>query len=574
MKKRSKERYGEIDKTNLLLESKDISMAYSDPGISLDRILNDQDNSISLNPLSLPGLSKVIQETLTNRYHLFYFIIYTFLSLSFHYLINQNLSLPYMDEIFHIPQVQKYCNGNYTNYDPKLTTPPGLYLLTLPFAYIFNCNIMSLRLFNVILGLKLYFIIAVLLKTIDYQFNIKNKEAEKNDKLLSLITFTISLFPINFFYHHLYYTDTLSTIIILLSFLLSLYNYHWWNNLLGLLSLTVRQTNIIWMLFIMIFAICLEVNKLDNNKIVKENKNKDKEGVTKLLLNKPSEFFKDGGKILVLFLIFLIFLITNDRKIQLLPKVIEMLKQNFINLCFNVILPYSLILFSFASFILWNKGIVLGDKSNHIPTLHFTQLFYFLTFTSTLLWPYLLTSLSMSSILNHFSQYIRSFFKSFKIMLLNLISLFVILLIIHKFTIHHPFLLSDNRHISFYIWKNLFRYHPLLPYLYAPLYHFLIYSWYQTQYLPSTKPFLLWFGYFCTISLSLIPSPLLELRYFILPFLFLRIVLLQNKRRLNWYKVITELTMYLISNLCIAYLFLFKPFYWPSEPGILQRFMW
>jgi alpha-1,2-glucosyltransferase len=35
---------------------------------------------------------------------------------------------PYMDEIFHIPQSQKYCRGNFTEWDPKITTFPGLYL--------------------------------------------------------------------------------------------------------------------------------------------------------------------------------------------------------------------------------------------------------------------------------------------------------------------------------------------------------------------------------------------------------------------------------------------------------------
>jgi alpha-1,2-glucosyltransferase len=28
--------------------------------------------------------------------------------------INDNVNKPYMDEIFHIPQAQQYCLGNYT----------------------------------------------------------------------------------------------------------------------------------------------------------------------------------------------------------------------------------------------------------------------------------------------------------------------------------------------------------------------------------------------------------------------------------------------------------------------------
>jgi hypothetical protein len=30
-------------------------------------------------------------------------------------IINQNVNEPYMDEIFHIPQAQIYCTGNYSH---------------------------------------------------------------------------------------------------------------------------------------------------------------------------------------------------------------------------------------------------------------------------------------------------------------------------------------------------------------------------------------------------------------------------------------------------------------------------
>ena len=32
------------------------------------------------------------------------------------------------DEIFHVPQTQKYCRGLFTEWDPKITTFPGLYV--------------------------------------------------------------------------------------------------------------------------------------------------------------------------------------------------------------------------------------------------------------------------------------------------------------------------------------------------------------------------------------------------------------------------------------------------------------
>lgn len=33
------------------------------------------------------------------------------------------------DEVFHIPQAQKYCQGKFKEWDDKITTPPGLYVL-------------------------------------------------------------------------------------------------------------------------------------------------------------------------------------------------------------------------------------------------------------------------------------------------------------------------------------------------------------------------------------------------------------------------------------------------------------
>ena len=46
-------------------------------------------------------------------------------------LINTTVPDPYMDEVFHVPQAEKYCSGNFTHWDNKITTLPGLYLLSI-----------------------------------------------------------------------------------------------------------------------------------------------------------------------------------------------------------------------------------------------------------------------------------------------------------------------------------------------------------------------------------------------------------------------------------------------------------
>lgn len=41
-------------------------------------------------------------------------------------LVNTIIPDPYMDEIFHVPQMQQYCRGHSREWDSKITTPPGL----------------------------------------------------------------------------------------------------------------------------------------------------------------------------------------------------------------------------------------------------------------------------------------------------------------------------------------------------------------------------------------------------------------------------------------------------------------
>ncbi|KAK7028993.1 glucosyltransferase [Paramarasmius palmivorus] len=65
------------------------------------------------------------------------------------------------------------------------------------------------------------------------------------------------------------------------------------------------------------------------------------------------------------------------------PRVVPDLLPSFV--------PYTLVLAAFGAFVVWNKGIVLGDKSNHIPALHIPQLYYFAAFSTAFGWPVLIS---------------------------------------------------------------------------------------------------------------------------------------------------------------------------------------
>lgn len=181
--------------------------------------------------------------------------------------VNREVPKPYLDEVFHIRQAQAYWGGNWTTWDPKITTPPGLYLASIfslkvlePFVRFvgewepIGATVFGLRGFNyLILTLLLPLRLATLLRAI-WQRN-QGKGNFRQEGQIAHIALNICLFPVLFFFGALYYTDVYSVITVLGT-------CYWhqrqaeaasaisiWNLLIvlnGLLSLSLRQTNIFW----------------------------------------------------------------------------------------------------------------------------------------------------------------------------------------------------------------------------------------------------------------------------------------------------------------------------------------
>ena len=72
-------------------------------------------------------------------------------------LFAQRVNEAYMDEIFHVPQAQAYCNGQWRHWDDKITTFPGLYIVAVGFDALAaraigngyaGCNLTALRAVN------------------------------------------------------------------------------------------------------------------------------------------------------------------------------------------------------------------------------------------------------------------------------------------------------------------------------------------------------------------------------------------------------------------------------------------
>lgn len=75
--------------------------------------------------------------------------------------------------------------------------------------------------------------------------------------------------------------------------------------------------------------------------------------------------------------------------------------------------------------------------------------------------------------------------------------------------------------------------------------------------------------YFLATAATLIPAPLIEFRYYTIPFFFLILHSHVDDDR-SW---LLMGIMYLAINIFTIYLFLFRPFSWVHETGV-QRFIW
>jgi alpha-1,2-glucosyltransferase len=183
------------------------------------------------------------------------FSLVTILYATWLYQVNTSLPEPYLDEVFHVAQAQAYCAGDFRRWDPKITTPPGLYLL----SYLIHqtkhcilggsyCALANLRWLN---SLVASFVIPA---QVWHVYSLSELGHDRRTSFHTVIN--IALFPLIFFFSALYYTDVCS-----LSFVLGAYQYHLRSLrhgpaagkmdmlkvfAMGLCALSMRQTNIFW----------------------------------------------------------------------------------------------------------------------------------------------------------------------------------------------------------------------------------------------------------------------------------------------------------------------------------------
>ncbi len=138
------------------------------------------------------------------------------------------------DEGAHSEQIRTFCDGS-TALDPKLTTIPGYHALMAALAYVAgDTTLPTLRLLSTLLGLLAVVVFVLLARRIE-------TEAPRERGLHYL--FLPLLLPFVF----LVYTDPLGLLLLLACLLMVAAERPVWAGLLGLASLLVRQTNVVWL---------------------------------------------------------------------------------------------------------------------------------------------------------------------------------------------------------------------------------------------------------------------------------------------------------------------------------------
>ncbi|XP_043471670.1 putative Dol-P-Glc:Glc(2)Man(9)GlcNAc(2)-PP-Dol alpha-1,2-glucosyltransferase [Leptopilina heterotoma] len=451
-----------------------------------------------------------------NRLSLFTFLIFVVTSITLFIYLNRVQPYYFIDEVFHIPQTQRYCDGNFTSWDPKITTLPGVYLITTIFLAPFGfCNeTIFIRSTNLIATFLNFFLISSICR-------LKNSQ----DSLINLVSsYNIVLFPPLFFWFFLYYTDVFSVTMILAVNLLHLQGRIKSSALAGVVSVIVRQTNIIWVALIGIEEV-LNFLELKAEKSLSGDVRNSSKHLQWLL---------------------------DTINVQVRRGLLSFLK--FSMEILSALTPYIIVGILFLAFIVWNGDIVVGDRTAHVPTIHVPQLFYFFAFTFCFAWPYMLAYLK-AFLCDSLEHWIVSSF---------IFSLLVV--IIHSNTLVHPYVLADNRHYVFYVWNYFMGRYSYFKYLPIPFYCFCFYAFFKCL---KNMRFLSRILFFICTCVVLVPQLLLEPRYFIIPYIIFRLNL-QNIR--PWQIALETLTMFLI-NFVQFYIFVSKVFYWKDQE-YPQRISW
>jgi alpha-1,2-glucosyltransferase len=501
----------------------------------------------------------------------------------------------YMDELFHIPQAQKYCQGIFypEGWNSKITTLPGAYMVSFGIKTALNygagvylharealgygapeavaaaasswsysaapaaaadvfaqvtgwdsCSVTALRTQSLVAGCLIF---AAAFRARRSLICVREGQWQASEKgyVSLLLAMAVTLYPVSAFYFFLYYTDSFSSLFLVLTVWLAsaaapksfpsrisrLYLIFF----SSAAAIATRQTNAVWVAFLAGAAL---IPKRTNNS---NSNNSNSNSTVFIAIGSYVNNALFGGATF-----------AHLKAILLMAPVGA---------------------FAYFVFAMNDGSIVLGDKEAHTPVLHLAMPLHALAIASFLLFvletPTTTTTAAASTEAKHA---IAPAANAPGKMVMHALGLAATCGMLGYNSLSHPFLLSDNRHYTFYVWQRFLSDEKLRLGLGA-VYYWLIQRG-LTQ-LVSANGVLWVIGYVLAVFVSLTPTPLLEPRYFT-PAVLIALIAAptagRNPSKGYTARVLGTLLVFVAVNAATWFVFLNHPFV--DAAGQTSRFMY
>lgn len=452
-----------------------------------------------------------------------------------------------MDELFHIPQAQEICRKLNARkipvYHPSITTLPGVYLPNAVLALFLRssavCSTRWLRATSALAALLclpllanvLYLLRRRWVDTLSCYSNADENDGQRQDERVQnfniwLTSLVIWLHPVFLFYANLFYTDTSSSFWLLTAWYLSLRGRQYASALCGFFATLTRQTNMVWHAFIVVDAIV---------HYAVERKRPEKKYVSMFMVRRiVSENVGHGAAFLM-----------------------------------------------YIAFLMWNAGVAVGDKSNHGATLHYAMFPYFLGFHTISYFTFeALAPVRIRSELRTLSQ--PKVAVSFTVICLVLAAL-----VSATADKVHPFILADNRHFTFYVYRRWILRSSWQRLLLVPIYGWSLLGCFNDTNITrrpceqgrrgdSRSPYdnhlshaerILDCMFFLCVAATLVPSGLLEPRYFSMANFILTLRRLSRSQLRVTFRNSALMAAFCVAlNMLLIFIFAELPFERPPDP--------
>lgn len=318
------------------------------------------------------------------------------------------------------------------------------------------------------------------------------------------------LAPTVAFFHFMYYTDTCAMLFVLLCFWLAVQCRRIGAGAIcGAMAVFVRQTNVVW---VMCVAVMCVLDDFERSRPTSRS---------------PLAFAR--------------FVVSN------LGGIVRQYGS------------FVLVALLFVAFVVVNGSIVVGDKENHKASRHFAQLSYAAVF--------LLAHTAIGALR---WRHVTAMLQRRAVTLI--VGAVVLGVLVYRFSEPHPFLLADNRHYTFYLWRRVLDRYGVYwrAVVLGPLASVALHLLYEMLSDAGLLSALACALLLCASAATLIPSPLLEPRYFAVPLVLTRLHLAP----VSTVRSLLETLVFGAVTALTLWIFVHGPYAGTSSSSELNRFMW